>query len=126
MDRERHGGWATIMANRHHGTIHAGETAGLPARIMRHRFDAGSVILHFERKFGNAMLDARRCHNFRQTIDVLLMCPLSEYVRVGMLRAYPVQADTHYMLGASSRRNRVQRRSVPRFRLRFLAMSGTH
>ena len=36
--------------------------------------------------------------------------------------AYPVNADTHYMLGAPNRRSRVQRRSAPQPRPRSPAM----
>ena len=36
----------------------------------------------------------------------------------GLFLAYPVNADTHYMLGAPNRRSRVQRRSAPQPRPR--------
>ena len=39
-----------------------------------------------------------------------------------LLLAYPVNADTHYMLGAPNRRSRVQRRSAPQPRPRSPAM----
>ena len=39
--------------------------------------------------------------------------------------AYPVNAYTHYMLGASSRRNKVRHRSGPSRHPRFRATSGT-
>ncbi len=40
----------------------------------------------------------------------------------GLYLAYPVNADTHYMLGAPNRRSRVQRRSAPQPRPRSPAM----
>ena len=42
--------------------------------------------------------------------------------RESSLLAYPVNADTHYMLGAPNRRSRVQRRSAPQPRPRSPAM----
>ena len=42
--------------------------------------------------------------------------------RVETILAYPVNADTHYMLGAPNRRSRVQRRSAPQPRPRSPAM----
>ena len=43
-------------------------------------------------------------------------------VEPGIILAYPVNADTHYMLGAPNRRSRVQRRSAPQPRPRSPAM----
>ena len=37
MDRERHGGWVSIMANRYRGIIYVGVTSDLAARITQHR-----------------------------------------------------------------------------------------
>ncbi len=43
-------------------------------------------------------------------------------VKAKLILAYPVNADTHYMLGAPNRRSRVQRRSAPQPRPRSPAM----
>jgi len=42
MDRELHGGWIYIMANRHRGTMYVGVTTDLAARICQHRTGTGS------------------------------------------------------------------------------------
>jgi putative endonuclease len=42
MNREHHGGWVYIMANRYRGTIYVGVTADLAARIFQHRNGTGS------------------------------------------------------------------------------------
>jgi len=42
MDREQKGGWVYIMADRYRGTIYAGSTADLAARIIQHREGQGS------------------------------------------------------------------------------------
>jgi putative endonuclease len=42
MDREHHGGWVYIMANRYRGTMYVGVTASLPQRIFQHRHGTGS------------------------------------------------------------------------------------
>ena len=42
MDRERHGGWVYIMADRYRGTMYVGVTADLTARIHQHREGTGS------------------------------------------------------------------------------------
>ena len=42
MDRERQGGWVYIMANRYRGTMYAGVTSDLAARIFQHRSGTGS------------------------------------------------------------------------------------
>ncbi|TPE61153.1 GIY-YIG nuclease family protein [Sandaracinobacter neustonicus] len=42
MDREQHGGWVYIMANRYHGTIYVGVTSHLAARVLQHRNGEGS------------------------------------------------------------------------------------
>ncbi len=36
------GGWVYIMADRYRGTIYAGVTAHLPARVLQHRTGEGS------------------------------------------------------------------------------------
>jgi len=42
MDREQHGGWVYIMANRYRGTIYIGVTASLSRRVIQHRDGTGS------------------------------------------------------------------------------------
>ena len=42
MDRERHGGWVYIMADRYRGAMYVGVTSDLPARIHQHRTGEGS------------------------------------------------------------------------------------
>ena len=42
MNRERHGGWVYIMANRYRGIIYVGVTSDLAARITQHRNGEGS------------------------------------------------------------------------------------
>jgi putative endonuclease len=42
MDRERHGGWVYIMADRYRGTMYVGVTSDLAARIHQHRSGLGS------------------------------------------------------------------------------------
>jgi len=42
MDREQHGGWVYIMADRNRGTIYAGSTADLAFRVCQHREGQGS------------------------------------------------------------------------------------
>ena len=42
MDRERHGGWVYIMANRYRGMMYTGVTSDLPFRISQHRGGIGS------------------------------------------------------------------------------------
>ncbi|WP_299191928.1 GIY-YIG nuclease family protein [uncultured Erythrobacter sp.] len=42
MDREKHGGWTYIMADRYRGTIYVGVTSDLSARVSRHRSGKGS------------------------------------------------------------------------------------
>ena len=42
MDRERHGGWVYIMADRYRGAMYVGVTSDLPARIHQHRTGNGS------------------------------------------------------------------------------------
>ena len=37
MDREQHGGWVYIMANRYRGPIYIGVTSDLVARLWQHR-----------------------------------------------------------------------------------------
>ena len=53
MDRERHGGWVYIMANRYRGTIYIGVTSDLPRRIVQHREGSGS---DFCRRYGLSRL----------------------------------------------------------------------
>lgn len=42
MDRERHGGWVYILANRYRGPLYFGVTSDLAARINQHRTGKGS------------------------------------------------------------------------------------
>ncbi len=42
MDRERHGGWVYILANRYRGPLYIGVTSDLAARIHQHRNGRGS------------------------------------------------------------------------------------
>ena len=42
MDRERHGGWVYIMADRYRGAMYVGVTSDLPARVQQHRTGKGS------------------------------------------------------------------------------------
>ena len=42
MDRERHGGWVYIMADRYPGAMYLGVTSDLAARIHQHRTGTGS------------------------------------------------------------------------------------
>ena len=42
MDRERHGGWVYIMADRYRGGMYVGVTAHLAARMHQHRSGTGS------------------------------------------------------------------------------------
>lgn len=42
MDREAHGGWVYIMADRFRGAMYVGVTADLPLRISQHREGTGS------------------------------------------------------------------------------------
>lgn len=42
MERERHGGWVYILANRYRGMMYTGVTAHLAARIDQHRRGTGS------------------------------------------------------------------------------------
>ena len=42
MDRETHGGWVYIMANRYRGGMYVGVTADLIARVHQHRSGKGS------------------------------------------------------------------------------------
>jgi putative endonuclease len=42
MDRERHGGWVYIMADRYRGAMYVGVTAHLAARVYQHRSGQGS------------------------------------------------------------------------------------
>lgn len=43
MDGERIGGWVYIMANRYRGTMYAGVTANLPARMVHQCCDARRI-----------------------------------------------------------------------------------
>ncbi len=42
MDRERHGGWVYIMANRYRGALYVGVTSDLARRVGQHRDGTGS------------------------------------------------------------------------------------
>ncbi len=42
MDRETHGGWVYIMADRYRGTMYVGVTADLAARVNQHCEGIGS------------------------------------------------------------------------------------
>jgi putative endonuclease len=42
MDRETHGGWVYIMADRYRGTMYVGVTSDIASRVSQHRDDAGS------------------------------------------------------------------------------------
>jgi putative endonuclease len=42
MDRERHGGWVYIMADRYRGAMYVGMTSDLAARIHQHSNGSGS------------------------------------------------------------------------------------
>jgi putative endonuclease len=42
MERERHGGWVYIMADRYRGTMYVGVATDLASRIHQHRSGAGS------------------------------------------------------------------------------------
>ena len=42
MEREQRGGWVSIMADRHRGTLYVGVTSHLAARIHQHRSGTGS------------------------------------------------------------------------------------
>ncbi|UYV17215.1 GIY-YIG nuclease family protein [Porphyrobacter sp. ULC335] len=42
MDREQHGGWVYIMADRYRGTTYVGSTADLALRVAQHREGQGS------------------------------------------------------------------------------------
>ena len=78
--------------------------SGLCGRVGEsHNHDA-YIIDDKERHLTGA--EARRCMGYADTF----------------MLAYPVNADTHYMLGAPNRRSRVQRRSAPQPRPRSPAM----
>jgi putative endonuclease len=53
MERERHGGWVYIMADRYRGTMYVGVTSDLPARIDQHRNGDGS---DFCKRYGMTLL----------------------------------------------------------------------
>ncbi|RIV86497.1 GIY-YIG nuclease family protein [Aurantiacibacter zhengii] len=53
MDREMHGGWLYIMADRYRGTMYVGMTTDLPIRITKHREGKGS---EFCAKYGLRLL----------------------------------------------------------------------
>ncbi len=42
MDRETHGGWVYIMANRYRGALYVGVTADLASRVSQHCDGSGS------------------------------------------------------------------------------------
>ena len=42
MEREQHGGWVYIMADRYRGTLYVGSTADLASRVSQHREGRGS------------------------------------------------------------------------------------
>jgi putative endonuclease len=42
MDREQHGGWVYIMADRYRGTMYVGVTSNLITRVRQHRSGEGS------------------------------------------------------------------------------------
>ncbi len=42
MDKERHGGWVYIMADRYRGTMYVGVSAHLARRIHQHRIGEGA------------------------------------------------------------------------------------
>ena len=42
MERETHGGWAYIMANRYRGAMYVGVTSDLARRVDQHRSGTGS------------------------------------------------------------------------------------
>ena len=42
MERERHGGWVYIMADRYRGTMYVGVTSHLAGRVHQHRNGDGS------------------------------------------------------------------------------------
>ena len=42
MERERQGGWVSIMADRYRGTMYVGVTTDLASRIHLHRLGSGS------------------------------------------------------------------------------------
>ena len=42
MDRERHGGWVYILANRYRGQLYIGVTSDIAARVYQHRTGRGS------------------------------------------------------------------------------------
>ena len=42
MDRETHGGWVYIMANRYRGALYVGVTADLASRVSQHCDGCGS------------------------------------------------------------------------------------
>jgi putative endonuclease len=53
MEREYHGGWIYIMADRYRGTMYVGSTTDLAQRISQHREGLGSK---FCAKYGLARL----------------------------------------------------------------------
>ena len=42
MEREQHGGWVYIMADRYRGALYVGVTTHLAARVLQHRSGNGS------------------------------------------------------------------------------------
>ncbi len=74
--------------------------------------------------FSNSDVPKQAAHAWVTNVEAgldrdYLRCAETEYEKI---LAYPVNADTHYMLGAPNRRSRVQRRSAPQPRPRSPAM----
>ena len=61
MDRETHGGWVYIMADRYRGTLYVGVTVDLALRVGQHRESSGS---DFCARYGLARLVwAEQCNS---------------------------------------------------------------
>ena len=91
MDRERHGGWVYIMADRYRGAMYVGMTSDLAARIYQHRNGSGS---DFCKRYGLYRLVWAEHIVFvfplwLGTMPAMLKAFLEQVMRPGTAFAYP-------------------------------------
>lgn len=66
MDRETHGGWVYVMADRYRGTKYGGVTSDIASRVSQHRAGTGS---DFCARCGlNRLVWAERCDSIDAAI----------------------------------------------------------